>query len=696
MRTTNRSALFAGTAALFVTVLFAYQNCSPGFLANDASSGGASLSSRLHAAVSTEQPRLHRDRDYQFNTTGVLFTAEYPSCPRLPVKADLYIQKNGTMEFQNRCYSVPSGGAEGEPASLGWCFFKDSLPAGTNGSDVMLRLWKSTNDCAAYADEVAFVTTDSYLDTFLTGWTSELSLHYQAVERLVTVDKPNYTVKLDRNGGAVYELYNKRAKQNNVTYRMNAIHAHMGAAVQIAVHQHQGPANERFLTGHAPVNGRMEESCDPNQGYWNPTQAGSYCVYDAAANVKSLVPQAPSPENSGMTIKCDGAVNNACSSANRSVEHTTFRMFNWDYGVGFAGPYAVTDTAYFAQTVTANDTFLQFDVSMQNRGINRVVAIEMPTVYFNNNFQRFYHRDHGTGAVIQRDFNRYNGSLDQEVRPNSPNEDDRWVSFENTENNVENDVYTIGWVFYPEVVADLAIPGHGNNISETTPYHAIKLTNQPTITMRANQTYRVRYFIFPYRYDEIIETSYGRMTVQQVIERMQAEANPGYYGASQSAPPSANPTATPTPPPQVAELPRFNEVESNDVLNGWPAINAIDLSPTSSYSSQGFLSQTNDRGAYLRASWREGAKTVRHIVLQGRKCGTKFCGFPIRYRVKIATPTGWVQVAENGWQPDATSGRVVIPLASPTNTNAVVVEPITLGADTYGNFYFQLVDLYAL
>lgn len=423
-----------------------------------------------------------------------------PSCPNNPVKVDLWRWLNGRWEFHNRCYTNTA--ADPLFPNGVFCAFKYPLPMGTAKSTLLFRSWKMDSTCTRYMDEIDPGNPSSYRD-FYPAQDVTADAAFDAANRAVTLDQSTYRVRVDRNGGAVYEWYNKRGTDPNLpagTYE-NAIHAHFGAALQIAIHS--GPLRS------------LEPNPCGGQGYWNPTQAGAACTFNTGT--VGLDNVSPIPGQEGLTIVCDGVANNTCTSATSTIVHTLHRMMNWDYGSIYTGPFNALDQSYISQTVTAASNYLQWDVTLRNSGITRATASEIPVFYFVNRYRRMYYPN-GFGGIVTLDIplnlsgsdaNKFNRDLHYDLQ---------WISVQNTGLGVSGKYATLAWFYTQPFLSD--VTAWWASIVEGAYYDNIAFSNAPRFNYRTNVDYKFRYVVFPYRYDETINTQYGTMTVQQTIAAM--------------------------------------------------------------------------------------------------------------------------------------------------------------------------------
>jgi Trypsin len=128
----------------------------------------------------------------------------------------------------------------------------------------------------------------------------------------------------------------------------------------------------------------------------------------------------------------------------------------------------------------------------------------------------------------------------------------------------------------------------------------------------------------------------------------------------------------------------------------WPANNASDYNPSTSYSSLSFPSSTNDRGgtAIWLQTYLATPGAVNRVNLRARCASYHPCvknGFPVRYNVEVWNGA-WNSSGTFTQQPD---GLGVVSLSIPpvNDATAVRVIPLQLGTDTNGIYYFQMAEL---
>ncbi|MEK7480135.1 MAG: DUF5722 domain-containing protein [Patescibacteria group bacterium] len=138
----------------------------------------------------------------------------------------------------------------------------------------------------------------------------------------------------------------------------------------------------------------------------------------------------------------------------------------------------------------------------------------------------------------------------------------------------------------------------------------------------------------------------------------------------------------------------FSGAQSNDVLNGWPVENLIDGRAGTPYSSTAFASSTNDRGTFVAAWFKNAPISMSSITLFARMYNGAPVNFPQKYSIALTSPDNsqWLPVGEFTTQPDG-SGTAHITLSQTYSTQGIYIQPITLGADPGGGYYFQLGEI---
>ena len=581
------------------------------------------------------------------DSRGALIKASYKDCPNLAVKIDLWLGSEAGHVFQNTCFSAVYTTAAAP--NFAYCNFRSMIPPGTDAQKILIRTWKPKSSCDGYFDSS---NNHKYSDRVLSGTVSAPDFTYAPFNEgtLITVDKSNFSIKLDRNTGAVYEFYNKRS-----TAPSNAIYANVGAAVQLAFH--------------APARKLTEDFCGW-QGYWNPTQAGAFCSSGSSSALS------PTPTTSGYNIYCDGALNLLCTSANENIKIGAFRLMNWDYGPSSKGPYNETDSVFLAQTIKANDNFIEFDFTSENRGESQVVTFEAPAVYFTNRYRNWSYKVDGESAITTgfapvntTNMAPYFSGYIQKRIP--------WVTFENT-SDASNDAITVAWFIDPKIEEN-ALPSFAVQVQDVT--STIKFDNFRIFNFEKNNTYRSKYVIFPFQHNEIIKSRFGQMSVSQTIARLTEEFNKNLTA----------PVPAPVPNQVIYAM---KSAAAGDELANWPVTQIIDRNPATSYSSNVFPSTENNRGLEV-AAWLDGnSHPVSKVILKARMLDGSPLGFPASYKISVTKPdnSGWMEVGTFNMQPDF-AGNVQINLGKSFATYGVLIRPITLGFDNYGNYFFQMAEI---
>lgn len=451
-------------------------------------------------------------------SSGVFVTANYNGqCPSRPIRAQLFLVSGGVATYQSTCFINPAWNSYNNStiadANVGFCPYR--VPRTQNPANTtLLRLWRSTADCNLYADQAGRLDPGAYQDVWVNGYSPSTYFYGLNAGSLITVDKPAYRLKMDRNGGATYEFYSKRARLNGAPFEANALLPDVGAALQVALHHN-------IQNGGGIGSG----SCDPGQGYWNPTQAGNFCA--SGGGIGAAQPAA--------SVICDGVNAPACTTANASVQLGAQIVRNWDYGTQYPGPVNPGDTLRLSQALTATDHYAMYDVTITHVGTGTRTGafIEMPTFYFNGDYRRWTVSRGGTKIVHTVPDRLGNlpltpqqlGLTLADFNPNDRfnHEDVSWVGFENVRGTT-SDAYTIAWFYKPAFRADVAHPRYAYTISETEVYRNIKFSNVPTFNLAPGKAYPFRYVVFPYRHDAVISGPYGaNITVEETIARMKAD-----------------------------------------------------------------------------------------------------------------------------------------------------------------------------
>lgn len=302
---------------------------------------------------------------------------------------------------------------------------------------------------------------------------------------LIHIDKQNYRIGVDRNTGTIYEFFNKRSDPNQ-----NTVHANMGSALQIAVH-----------------NGANPQTGCLGMGYWNPTQAGAACTYPLQP---AGTPWVRTPiAGQGYDVYCDGVKKNDCINASSTIFHSSFPLMNFDYAPEYPGPYNPGDLLFFEQKLTAKDSYVQVDLTMINKGFDRApTAVTIPTYYFYGTYN-FYSYLQSNGAISHSTFTT-NATL--------PGFSGNFITMSDPQKT--NSAITVAWFYSPEFKEDLLQEYYAIDNAPFEGFNYVNFYNGPRINLRANKPYRLRYLVFPFPYDATILTEYGSLTVKQYIDKL--------------------------------------------------------------------------------------------------------------------------------------------------------------------------------
>jgi hypothetical protein len=184
--------------------------------------------------------------------------------------------------------------------------------------------------------------------------------------------------------------------------------------------------------------------------------------------------------------------------------------------------------------------------------------------------------------------------------------------------------------------------------------------------------------IFPFEFENFTQTS-GSYTGIQGIPLVQQ--NIENWGATISRANSYYP---------------LKSAQSDNVLSGWPASNAIDGSPWTAYSSGILPSSANSNGTTLYA-WMDLTSTpftVQNIALTASTINGVPYGFPQSYDIAVTTPenSDWVYQGTYTTQPDL-NGTATIQLPNAVSTYGVQITPRVLGMNLSGNYDFQIAEI---
>lgn len=302
---------------------------------------------------------------------------------------------------------------------------------------------------------------------------------------LIHIDKQSYRIGVDRNTGTIYEFFNKRSDSNQ-----NTVHANMGAAVQVAVHN--GPNPHTGCLG---------------MGYWNPTQAGAACAYPLQATGAQWV-KTPIA-GSGYDVYCDHGKNNTCTQANSTITHSSFQLMNFDYAPEYPGPYNPNDLLFLEQKLSAKDSYVQVDLTIVNKGIDRAPsAVQIPSYIFIGTYKDYAYV--GSDGVVYHSVLTNNTTL--------PEFSGNFITLSNPDKM--NSSITIAWLYSPEFMQDIITPYYAIDNAPFEGTNYINFYNAPRINLKANKPYKLRYYIFPYAFNSSIQSEYGTLTVKEYIDKL--------------------------------------------------------------------------------------------------------------------------------------------------------------------------------
>lgn len=442
--------------------------------------------------------------------SSVALQAVYPDCPQTAVKVDVWSNYGGTVGWQadSTCYLKAAGGR-------GTCPFRSPRYVGFGGAqnNLILRLWRVNQNCSYSStsfDDYIGAQAPTVVDAdYYRAFT-------QSPSTQVTIVKNNYQIKLDRRGGAVYEYYNTRT---GLAAPRNAVLAESGAALQVDF---------------AKFEDSWEEECQSTGGgrsgirFWNPTQAGSSCGCDAT--FCAYPPNRPFND-----FYCDnGALcasgSACCSSATTSTRAYIHQMMSFTYGRGtpsYYGAYNARDSLYLDSQGSYNDTYAMFTNALINTGSTRSgVAAEIPTWFAPSDFSTYFYEINGLVVpntippVLQVGAPDYNGNIQPQTG--------FWYTIQDTTSGGANSYITMAVFFNRSFLANIPYGSMGLQVVGVPGVNANKFTwsvvpSWGSPSLPANTWMAVRFVIFPYKYSDVISTSFGaNITVQQTIAAMRS------------------------------------------------------------------------------------------------------------------------------------------------------------------------------
>jgi hypothetical protein len=196
-------------------------------------------------------------------------------------------------------------------------------------------------------------------------------------------------------------------------------------------------------------------------------------------------------------------------------------MFNWDYGPSYQGGFNALDTAYMSQTVNSYTDYLQYDVTLINKGAQRSSAIQAPTFYFTNRFRQAWYPSEDGSNILSYSQPDDRSGIDSSTPVLQTTYPMTWISFADTSPGVSNNYITVAGFQDLQFASDKT--ADSNQWVQQSYYHTMNFYFAPSFTFRSNVNYHFRYVVFPFRFDEVISTKYGSLTVAQTISAMRAE-----------------------------------------------------------------------------------------------------------------------------------------------------------------------------
>ncbi|MFW5720313.1 MAG: hypothetical protein ACOCXT_04780, partial [Candidatus Dojkabacteria bacterium] len=160
----------------------------------------------------------------------------------------------------------------------------------------------------------------------------------------------------------------------------------------------------------------------------------------------------------------------------------------------------------------------------QDRG---AALIEMPTYYFEENYRTYtFIRE---GKPVTKTFPPGDHEKD-DLNKNEGN----FITVEDSKK--PNSAITIAW-YWDETSSNHIRPSGNRYGINVTPFEGkdyVKFNNVVAVDLKENVPYKFRYVLLPYRYDEQIDTEFGRMSVQELVTRLDyAESAPVPVNPSQ-------------------------------------------------------------------------------------------------------------------------------------------------------------------
>lgn len=380
-------------------------------------------------------------------------------CGTTPIRFQVYL--NG--QYQDDC--TTSSDANG---ALAICYFRHPEINKVN-QNLTVRVFDcQTND---FYDNQARIST---------AYTVNKLYPY---DNLVSVRGYTYVAKMDRATGVIYELYNKNAT-TEAGKELNHIHSHIGAGIQFASHHGQ-----KYSLTHS--------ACG-EQGYWNPTQAGALCGYPTSE--RFLFP----PMGDVQFLYND-------------LQWIENRLYNFDYGPEYQGPYNEKDLFYLGEGVRAFPNFLELSYNLKSMIDMPVGVSQLLTFYMHHYYRNMRYKVNNTISNLDLPITEtvyklpYNKILPKRVD---------WVTFEMDHFIYGKQVWTLATI--PSRMMNRV----EKNTSTQTPW--VSLTG---LYKRFNYSYNIalKYpvgtdikfwvLIIPNAPEDIISTPFGDITVNSFIEK---------------------------------------------------------------------------------------------------------------------------------------------------------------------------------
>lgn len=147
-------------------------------------------------------------------------------------------------------------------------------------------------------------------------------------------------------------------------------------------------------------------------------------------------------------------------------------------------------------------------------------------------------------------------------------------------------------------------------------------------------------------------------------------------------------------PPYLAPVyKRAASAVATEAISGLTAVNVTDGNPNTFYSSQYFTSKNVDRPIYLAGWFADGKVTISKVVLKARVSNGVVMGFPEKCNIHVTAPDNstWISLGAYSTQPNV-NGEAIIDIGS-RECYGILISPTIVGADSYGNHFFQLAEI---